>query len=40
MRAVLAMMGFFSVAVMFGVALVATKWNERYEYQGVDEDER
>ena len=39
MKALLAMIGFFSFAMVFGFALVATKWNERYEYQGIDEDE-
>ncbi len=34
------MLAYFSFAVMFGIALVSTKWNERYEYQGVEEDEK
>jgi hypothetical protein len=40
MKAVLAMIAYFSVAVTFGILLVRTKLSERVEYQGIDEDER
>jgi len=39
MKAIFSIAAFFLFAVMFGVALVTTKWNERYEYEGADDDE-
>lgn len=40
MKAILSMAAFFSFAVMFGIALVATKWNEQQlDYQSVEDDE-
>lgn len=33
------MAAFFSFAVMFGIALVATKWNEQLDYQSVEDDD-
>ena len=39
MRAVLAIVAYFSFAVFFGIGLVRLKLNERYEYQGCEEEE-
>lgn len=39
MRVILALLAFFSVAIVFGIALVKTKWCERYEYEGIEDDE-
>ena len=39
MKAILSMLAFFVFALIFGIALVSTKWNERYEYQAIEEDE-
>jgi hypothetical protein len=39
MKALLSMAAFFCFAVMFGFALVATKWNERFEYESIEDDD-
>jgi hypothetical protein len=39
MKAILSMAAFFCFAAMFGIALVATKWNEHFDYQSVEDDD-
>lgn len=38
MKAIVCIAAFFCLAVIFGVALVSTRFNERYEYEPVEDD--
>jgi hypothetical protein len=40
MKAILAMLGYFSFAVIFGMALVATTWRERVGVRKARTDRR
>lgn len=40
MIALIAMFAFFSLAAGLGLVLATTGADERYEYQGIEEDER